>query len=132
MTMSATQIEALRRAKGFLAASGVKWAILKEDGTTEGPLDVRVRKHPPRDPNKPLKATSRGPRATITNMNDKYGWRQMFDVLQPSDVMVITAESEADAKQLGRNFSAAASDRFGKDNYITSVSGLRAELLRVA
>lgn len=132
MTMSATQIEALRRAKGFLAASGVKWAILKEDGTTEGPLEVRVLRTPRRDPNKPLKATSRGPRATITNMNDKYGWRAPFEQLEPGQMMHITAENDADAKQLGRNFSAAASDRFGKDNFITSVSGLRAELLRVA
>lgn len=117
--MTPTQAVALTRAKAFLAATGLPYAIKLPDGTIEGILVVA-----------PEKKT-----ITRKRINDFVGTTQypeILDVLQPGASHVFTADNEVQAEKLRSTISSSGIYRWGRGNVITAVTGTHVEILRIA
>ena len=118
-TMTPTQTVALTRAKAFLAACGLPYAIQLPDGSVEGILILAPEKT----------AASR------KRVNDYAGITQYPEILDAMPVgasHVFKASSVEFANGLRGTVSAAAGKRWGRGNVITAVTGTDVEILRVA
>ena len=119
MTMTPTQAVALTRAKAFLAACGLPYAIKLPDGTVEGILLLAPEKSG----------------TTRKRVNDFAGPTQypaILDAMAPGMSHVFKADSAKLAEGLRGTLSAAGVKRWGKGNVITAITALDVEILRVA
>lgn len=117
--MTPTQVVALTRAKAFLAASGLPYAIKLPDGSVEGILLLA-----------PVKSGT-----VRKRVNDFAGPTQypvILDAMAPGASHVFQADTPAMAEGLRATLSAAGCKRWGKGNVITCITGLDVEILRVA
>ena len=118
-TMTPTQTVALTRAKAFLAACGLPYAIQLPDGSVEGILILA--------PQKTRKAKKR-----VNDFAGPTGYPDILDAMQPGDNHVFRVHDSAFALGLRNTISGGGSQRWGKGNVITAVTGLDVEILRVA
>ena len=117
--MTPTQTVALTRAKAFLAACGLPYAIQLPDGSVEGILLLA-----------PAKTG-----ITRKRVNDFAGATQypaILDAMPVGASHVFKASSAAFAEGLRATVSAAGGKKWGRGNIITAVTGLDVEILRVA
>lgn len=118
-TMTPTQTVALTRAKAFLAACGLPYAIQLPDGSVEGILILAPQKSP----------------LVRKRVNDFVGATQypaILDAMPVGASHVFKAGSAKFAEGLRATISAAAGKRWGRGNVITAVTGMDVEILRVA
>lgn len=121
-SMTPTQSVAYARAKVFLKACGLHYAVKMPDGTVEGVLLLA--------PDKPDKAP-----VTRKRTNDyagPTGYPAILDTMQPGDCHVFNADTAAFAEGLRGTISAAGCKRWGNGNVITAITGRDVEVLRVA
>jgi hypothetical protein len=122
--MLKTQQTALTQAIALLTAAGARFAVIDATGQIHGDLKVRSRQ--------PKPGKTGQPRVHHPSLQDKYGFWEKVDNLEPGGNTVIECETEEDATRLARAFSSRANARFGSGNYLAAKNGKAAELLRVA
>lgn len=115
--MTPTQTIALTRAKAFLAATGLPYAIRLPDGSVEGIL---------------LLAPEKTPRRRVNDYAGPTGYPDIMASMVPGHNHVFVTESELKAVGLRSVISAAGVRLWGKGNVITAVTGHEVEVLRVA
>lgn len=116
--MSPTQTIALTRAKAYLAAAGLPYAVRLPDGTVQGILLIAPEK-------------SKVTRKRVNDFAGPTGYPAILANMIPGTSHVFHAESEFQAIGLRGVVSAAATKLWGKGNAISAVTGCEVEVLRV-
>jgi hypothetical protein len=117
--LSPTQTLAFTRAKAYLAATGLPYAIRMPDGSVEGILLIAPEK-------------SKVQRPRVNNFAAETGYPSILEAMKPGQSHVFTCANNVKAEAMRSAISANACARWGKGNGITCVVDTMVEVLRVA